>query len=472
MPRYGGVTVIDAPPTPFQALAQGLGSGLNTGIARALKEADQRRSMTQEVLMATMNGELDPRLLATPEGQAFLRASGLDKSPEIRAAAMRGEGAALPLNSTPAALPSKAAPTLPAAVNIPRPGPVPLNVVQGQRAKEALDRRMAQADVERDIKIEDARATAAATNEERNRGRTTLADFTKVAAGLGWEKIKDVKVDDQGYVSFGLITPDDIAKRRAEEAKTQGTLADRYYAKKTEGEQARLTAVSSLARVLAPNATPQEQAASTILAAQAMNLGGPQFAGLMNVATASSLTPEQKASAMLVSINRMIDARNVQNRDLARRSGVKHTDAEDIPHLTLGEITGKPATTEDGTNLEWFGRTLTKIFKGFGKAAPPKDAEPGEEPIPARSTPLKEGVPNKPEAASAAAKAKERLDTAAESILEDYQAMRSEGKQVTWADFVDALENDGRKLFSEKFGLSEPEYQHILAWAKEQKLEQ
>lgn len=86
-----GAIVIQKPPSVLHHLLGGLGMGITQGVEKQMKKAEERRAKASNVLESVLSGDLDPTLLATEEGQGWLRKKGIYEDPDIQNTIFQGQ---------------------------------------------------------------------------------------------------------------------------------------------------------------------------------------------------------------------------------------------------------------------------------------------------------------------------------------------------------------------------------------------
>jgi len=89
--RYGGRYMPQQPPSPWSHFLGGLGTGITKSLDRLIQEKERKRSMTDQVLESVIQGDFDPRVLATEEGRDWAIRNLKYKSPEIQKLMFQGQ---------------------------------------------------------------------------------------------------------------------------------------------------------------------------------------------------------------------------------------------------------------------------------------------------------------------------------------------------------------------------------------------
>lgn len=86
-----GAIVIRKPPSALHYLLGGIGTGITQGMEKQMRLKEEQRGMASNVLESVLSGDLDSTLLATPEGEGWLKKKGIYEDPEIQNTIFQGQ---------------------------------------------------------------------------------------------------------------------------------------------------------------------------------------------------------------------------------------------------------------------------------------------------------------------------------------------------------------------------------------------
>lgn len=220
--------------SPLTRLLGGLSEGASQGIKLGIQKGQKVTDMANEVLMAVTTGKLDPRLLVSDAGQAFLKSAGLDKHPGIQDV-VTNAGASLPPElavkpvpqEQPIPIPSKTPGAPPYAGAVSTAENPPAKGIQDLVYNEGISKKLAYEDKKRSIDSLYA-IQLALTKDELAQGHRIDPDklipkIQSFAQAMG-VPMTDVLVtgNSNGLFSFTLKTPDpDKAIARSDRLKTK-----------------------------------------------------------------------------------------------------------------------------------------------------------------------------------------------------------------------------------------------------------
>ncbi len=306
--------LVRRPPSPWAHLLGGLGEGLGQGFNEGVDERAKKKAMAAKVLEDIASGAMDPRMLASAEGEGYLRAVGLDKNPDIRAALDEGRKQNLPAESKVIRGPGGAAMNLPSGKT--------LSATQVKTTLEGEEKtRKLQA-----IKDETtAREEAQAPFREKPKPEKTPAQKVQEArAAFEEAKRLGLPLDGFSFNGISIQTQGEKDKESLIRSEKVGDMEDEYYNAVLDGQSARAEGVKLITglTVEPTPTTPEGVSALDANLTQFMAKTGISVPHAV-VRKATLAEPRERAKILLRELNREIAARNDIIQSRGRRLGRK-----------------------------------------------------------------------------------------------------------------------------------------------------